>query len=63
MNFKDIVNSNSENKVIKSVQFILIKTIKNYLFCQIVSFENAYFTLNHFNIGLKEIGINTSRLG
>jgi hypothetical protein len=63
MNFKDIVNSNSENKVIKSVQFILIKTIKNYLFCKIVSidchFENAYFTLNHVNIGLKEIGINT----
>ena len=52
---------------VKSVQFILIKTIKNYLFSQIVSlechFENTYFSLNPIIIGLTKKGTNTFRLG
>jgi hypothetical protein len=48
---------------VKSVQFILIKTIKNYLFSQIVSlechFENTYFPLNPIIIDLTKEGVNT----
>ncbi len=51
---------------VKIVQFILIKTIKNYLFSQIVSlechFENAYFSLNPIIIGLTKKGTNTYRI-
>ena len=51
---------------VQSVQFILIRTIKNYLFSQIVSlechFENTYFPLNPIIIGLTNKGSNTCRV-
>ena len=51
---------------VQSVQFILVKTIKNHQLSQLVSvlchFENAYFSLNLIIIGLTKKGTNTCRI-